>query len=291
MAVLLLSSPRDKKATIFTLTHILIPWGLPFWFSLHRWRLLATSVFNGNRLSETVTECDNARACCFPRQTNKEDVCFSVTRVKKKIPCCFQDPEQRNLLFVPGTKHPQCVYIQIEGSMVSRGRHSLQLVFVLTKAFIAKVQKLTSLTRQEGDKRGPREQKRAHRQCIQCSFRHANRSLERWELYRDLYSLFLSHAQNKNYMHTVHSSSHVTCNVLGSARRVPCVCNVLQRGKHKQNINMKTIQDHMKIIPKGFFLEKKIIWIFWVLHHLQRHWEKNQSVWSGCQRTVSCCSP
>lgn len=25
---------------------------------------------------------------------------------------------------------------------------------------------------------------------------------------------------------------------------------------------MKTIQDHMKIIPKGFFLEKKIIWIF-----------------------------
>lgn len=46
--------------------------------------------------------------------------------------------------------------------MVSRGRNSLQLVFVLTKAFIAKVQELTSLGRQEGDKRGPLETQHKH---------------------------------------------------------------------------------------------------------------------------------
>ncbi len=52
--------------------------------------------------------------------------------------------------------------------MVSRGRNSLQLVFVLTKAFIAKVQELTSLDRQEGDKRGPLEiATQIHTQFIQ----------------------------------------------------------------------------------------------------------------------------
>lgn len=110
--------------------------------------------------SATVTERDSAGTCHSPRQTKqKKDVCFTVTKTKK-IPCCFQGPEQRNLLFVLGTKHPRCVYLQLTGSMVSRGINSLQFVFVLTKAFIAKVQELTSLVRQEADKRGPLEKKK-----------------------------------------------------------------------------------------------------------------------------------
>lgn len=42
-----------------------------------------------------------------------------------------------------------------------------------------------------------------------------------------------------------------------------CVQCITER--EGDNINMKTIQDHMKIIPKGFFLEKKIIWILYIL--------------------------
>lgn len=112
------------------------------------------------------TECDNAGACHSPGYTvltkKKVSASLSPRQKKKNIPCCFQGPKQRNLLFVPGTKHPRCVYLHLTGSMVSRGRNSLQLVFVLTKAFIAKVQELTSLGRQEGDKRGPLETQHKH---------------------------------------------------------------------------------------------------------------------------------
>lgn len=73
-----------------------------------------------------------------------------------KYLAAFQAPKQRNLLFVPSVKHPRCVYLQLTGSTVSRGRYSLQL-FVLTKAFIAKMQELTSFDCQEGDKWGPLE--------------------------------------------------------------------------------------------------------------------------------------
>lgn len=41
-----------------------------------------------------------------------------------------------------------------------------------------------------------------------------------------------------------------------------CVQCITER--EGDNINMKTIQDHMKIIPKGFFLEKKIILILYI---------------------------
>lgn len=149
--------------------------------------------------------------------------------------------------------------------MVSRGRHSLQLVFVLTKAFIAKVQKLTSLTRQEGDKRGPREQKRFTDNAFSARLDTRTGPWKDESFIGTCTACFSHTLKTKtictqytvHHMSPVHIKLTVYCNVLGS-----CVCNVLQRGKHKQNINMKTIQDHMKIIPKGFFLEKKIIWIF-----------------------------
>lgn len=114
--------------------------------------LLATRVFSGLVASETVTERANAGAYHSPGYTNKMCDCFCVTETKIKYLAAFQAPKQRNLLFVPATKHPHCVYLRLTGSMVSRGRNSLQL-FVLTKAFIAKVQKLTSVDCQEGDKR------------------------------------------------------------------------------------------------------------------------------------------
>lgn len=73
---------------------------------------------------------------CLPfPQTNKQKKMSASLSPRQKTPCCFQGPNQRNLLFVPSTKHPPCVYLQLSGSMVSRGRNSLQLVFCFNKGF------------------------------------------------------------------------------------------------------------------------------------------------------------
>lgn len=107
------------------------------------------------RDSQWVWRC--CHSCRYTSKKEKKCLLLCHQHTHKKIPCCFQGPKQRNLLFVPRTKHPRCVYLQLTSSMVSRGRNSLQSLFVLTEAFIGKVQELTSLGRQEGNKRRPLE--------------------------------------------------------------------------------------------------------------------------------------
>lgn len=114
--------------------------------------------------SETVTECDNAGAChSLDIQTIKMSA--SLSQRQKKYPAAFKALSwQIGYLF----RTPTMCLFSTNRQRGSRGRNSLQLVFALTKAFIAKVQELTSVDRQGGDKRGPLEiMAQMHTWCIQ----------------------------------------------------------------------------------------------------------------------------
>lgn len=55
-------------------------------------------------------------AFLFSRLKNKKDAFLSLRQ--NKYPVAFKAFKQRHVLFVPGTKHPGCVYLQLQDSVV-----------------------------------------------------------------------------------------------------------------------------------------------------------------------------
>lgn len=103
----------------------------------------------------------------------------------------------------------------------------MQLVFVLTKAFIGKVQELTSSDRQGGDKRGPLEiTTQMHTQCIQSLVQTHEWLRGKTSTSSGTARLSLSHT---NTAHMVHTGMHAhSCWVSWDPR---CVCRTATWGK------------------------------------------------------------
>lgn len=163
--------PQTQKGNNFPHlhTHILIPGGLRGLVSWYRWRVISYKWKHGLVASDSqwVRHC---WCLPFPQTYNKKKRCLLL---------CHQDKIKENTLLLSRPwaeksaicswhKTPTMCLLSTNRQHGSRGRNSLQSVFVLTKAFIAKVQELTSLDRQGGGESGPREiTTQMHTQCTQ----------------------------------------------------------------------------------------------------------------------------